>query len=104
MARRSVARDRTAIGVPGIPYILVMPLLRYRMHRWEAGDTAVYSRTGWIPGPTGSCPRGNRPPGGLVAHPRWAARRYVFARRGFFVRRTAVNGWRTGTGAVNMAG
>lgn len=26
----------------------VMPGLRYRIHRWEATDTAVYVRTGWL--------------------------------------------------------
>jgi membrane protein YdbS with pleckstrin-like domain len=35
------------VATPGVPYTLVMPLLRYRVHRWEADDTAVYARTGW---------------------------------------------------------
>jgi membrane protein YdbS with pleckstrin-like domain len=26
----------------------VMPQWRYRVHRWEATDTAVYTQTGWI--------------------------------------------------------
>jgi membrane protein YdbS with pleckstrin-like domain len=25
-----------------------MPQWRYRVHRWEATDTAVYTQTGWI--------------------------------------------------------
>lgn len=30
-----------------LPQVVVAPWLRYRTHRWEATDTAVYSRTGW---------------------------------------------------------
>jgi len=26
----------------------VMPQWRYRVHRWEATDTAVYTQTGWL--------------------------------------------------------
>jgi uncharacterized protein len=29
-------------------WTLTMPLLRYRVHRWEATGTAVYARTGWL--------------------------------------------------------
>lgn len=29
-------------------YTLVMPLWRYRVHRWEATADAIYTRTGWI--------------------------------------------------------
>ena len=29
-------------------HILVMPQWRYRVHRWEATDTAVYTQTGWL--------------------------------------------------------
>jgi hypothetical protein len=32
----------------GIPYAIVVPLWRYRVHRWEATDDAVYARTGWL--------------------------------------------------------
>lgn len=28
--------------------VLVEPLWRYRVHRWEATDEAVYARTGWL--------------------------------------------------------
>jgi membrane protein YdbS with pleckstrin-like domain len=28
-------------------YVLVMPLWRWRTHRWEVTDTAVYTQTGW---------------------------------------------------------
>ena len=29
-------------------HLLVMPRWRYRLHRWEATDTAVYTQAGWI--------------------------------------------------------
>jgi uncharacterized protein len=29
-------------------YALIMPRWRYRVHRWEATDEAVYSRAGWV--------------------------------------------------------
>ena len=28
-------------------YVVVMPTWRYRTHRWEVTDTAVYTQTGW---------------------------------------------------------
>jgi len=31
-----------------IAYVLVMPRVRYRIHRWESTDTAVYTQTGWL--------------------------------------------------------
>ncbi len=31
-----------------LPAVVVAPWLRYRTHRWEATETAVYSRTGWL--------------------------------------------------------
>jgi len=40
-----------ALGVAlliGIPYMIVMPLWRYRVHRWEVTEDAVYTRTGWL--------------------------------------------------------
>jgi uncharacterized protein len=40
-----------ALGVElaiGLPYALVVPLWRYRVHRWEVTDDAVYTRTGWL--------------------------------------------------------
>lgn len=35
-------------GIGGIAYVIVMPLWRYQVHRWEVTDDAVYSRTGWF--------------------------------------------------------
>lgn len=32
----------------GAPYVLVMPRWRYRIHRWEVTDQAVYTRAGWL--------------------------------------------------------
>src|SRR6185369_12445984 len=29
-------------------HLMVMPQWRYRVHRWEATDTAVYTQTGWL--------------------------------------------------------
>ena len=29
-------------------YLLVMPLWRYRVHRWEVTDEAVFTQTGWF--------------------------------------------------------
>ncbi len=29
-------------------HLVVMPQWRYRVHRWEATDTAVYTQSGWL--------------------------------------------------------
>jgi uncharacterized protein len=31
-----------------VAYTVVMPRVRYRIHRWESTDTAVYTQTGWL--------------------------------------------------------
>ena len=31
-----------------IGYVAVMPVYRYRVHRWESTDTAVYTQRGWL--------------------------------------------------------
>jgi uncharacterized protein len=36
-----------AIVVAGC-HVVVMPQWRYRVHRWEVSDTAVYTQSGWI--------------------------------------------------------
>ncbi len=33
--------------VAGAAYLGVMPAWRYRVHRWETTETAVYTQTGW---------------------------------------------------------
>ncbi|MEE2034524.1 PH domain-containing protein [Rhodococcus chondri] len=37
-----------ATVVLGGVHIAVVPLWRYRVHRWEISDTAVYTRSGWF--------------------------------------------------------
>lgn len=38
-----------AATVPGaLFFVLVVPFWRYRVHRWEVGAQAVYTRTGWL--------------------------------------------------------
>jgi membrane protein YdbS with pleckstrin-like domain len=34
--------------LPGLVYTAVMPVWRYRVHRWEATDEAVYAASGWL--------------------------------------------------------
>ncbi|MEU6896299.1 PH domain-containing protein [Streptomyces sp. NPDC046557] len=34
--------------VPGLAYMAVMPVWRYRVHRWETTDEAVYAASGWL--------------------------------------------------------
>lgn len=35
------------LAVVLIAYVAVVPSWRYRVHRWEVTDTAVYTQTGW---------------------------------------------------------
>ena len=37
-----------AYVVVAVSYAAGMPALRWRTHRWEATDTAVYTQTGWL--------------------------------------------------------
>ncbi len=37
-----------ATAVLGLIYVLVVPHLLYRIHRWEITDEAVYTRSGWL--------------------------------------------------------
>lgn len=34
--------------VLAVAYVVGMPAVRYRVHRWESTDTAVYTQTGWL--------------------------------------------------------
>ena len=34
--------------VLAVVHVLVMPRIRFRVHRWEVSDTAVHTREGWI--------------------------------------------------------
>lgn len=44
---RHVAAAVATVVVAGL-HIGVVPLWRYRVHRWEISDTAVYTRSGWF--------------------------------------------------------
>lgn len=35
-------------AVVAAAYVVAMPLVRFRVHRWEATETAVYTQTGWL--------------------------------------------------------
>ena len=35
-------------AVVSIAYVVAMPRVRYRIHRWESTDTAVCTQTGWL--------------------------------------------------------
>jgi len=38
-----------AVTVLGfVVFVAVVPVWRYRVHRWDIGPTAVYTRTGWL--------------------------------------------------------
>jgi uncharacterized protein len=34
--------------VLSVAYVVAMPRVRYRIHRWESTDSAVYTQTGWL--------------------------------------------------------
>lgn len=35
------------VGVAEVAQVVVIPLWRYAVHRWEVTETAVYTQTGW---------------------------------------------------------
>jgi membrane protein YdbS with pleckstrin-like domain len=37
-----------AYAVVAVAYVVVMPAVRYRIHRWESTADAVYTQTGWL--------------------------------------------------------
>jgi uncharacterized protein len=41
-----VAAAATALGI--VLFVVVVPLWRYRVHRWDIDQKAVYTRTGWL--------------------------------------------------------
>jgi membrane protein YdbS with pleckstrin-like domain len=47
-ARPWLAGVTAAVVVLGLGYVLVMPRWRFRVHRWETTDDAVYTSAGWI--------------------------------------------------------
>ena len=36
----------TVLGI--VVFVVVVPLWRYRVHRWDVSPTAVYTRSGWL--------------------------------------------------------
>ena len=36
------------VGLLAVAHVLLMPRIRYRVHRWEVTDTAVHTRAGWL--------------------------------------------------------
>ncbi len=36
------------LGLVAVAHVVLMPRIRYRVHRWEVSDTAVHTRAGWI--------------------------------------------------------
>ena len=47
-ARSWLAGVTVAAVITGFGYVLVMPRWRFRVHRWETTDDAVYTSAGWI--------------------------------------------------------
>lgn len=37
-----------AVALLAVAHLAVMPQWRFRVHRWEVTDSAVYTQTGWI--------------------------------------------------------
>jgi membrane protein YdbS with pleckstrin-like domain len=42
----ALAAAMSVVGV--VTFVVVAPLWRYRVHRWEVGAQAVYTRSGWL--------------------------------------------------------
>lgn len=36
------------VAAAAVAHVVLMPQIRYRVHRWEVTDTAVHTRSGWI--------------------------------------------------------
>ena len=47
-ARRFLVAALVAAVVAGVAYVVAMPRIRYRVHRWEVTDVAVYTKSGWL--------------------------------------------------------
>lgn len=45
-ALHAAAAALTLLGA--VVFVVVVPLWRYRVHRWEIGPKAVYTRSGWL--------------------------------------------------------
>lgn len=44
----AVVAALVAVAVVGAAYVALMPRIRFRIHRWEITDEAVYTKTGWL--------------------------------------------------------
>jgi uncharacterized protein len=42
----ALAAGATVLGI--VVFVVVVPLWRYRVHRWDIDRKAVYTRTGWL--------------------------------------------------------
>ena len=42
----AAAAVATVLGA--VVFVIVVPLWRYRVHRWDIGPQAVYTRSGWL--------------------------------------------------------
>jgi membrane protein YdbS with pleckstrin-like domain len=47
-ARPWLIPGTAAVAALGLGYLLVMPRWRFRVHRWETTEDAVYTSAGWI--------------------------------------------------------
>jgi uncharacterized protein len=47
-ARSALLVAAAAVAAAGVVYVLAMPRIRYRVHRWEVTDEAVYTKAGWL--------------------------------------------------------
>lgn len=47
-ARPWLIPGTAAVAVVGLGYLLVMPRWRFRVHRWETTEDAVYTSAGWV--------------------------------------------------------
>ncbi len=47
-ARPWLVPGTLVVAILGLGYLLVMPRWRFRVHRWETTDAAVYTSAGWI--------------------------------------------------------
>ena len=36
------------VAAAAVAHVVLMPRIRYRVHRWEVTDTAVHTRSGWV--------------------------------------------------------
>lgn len=47
-ARAWLLAATTLAAAGGVGYVVAMPRIRYRVHRWEVTDEAVYTKAGWL--------------------------------------------------------